>query len=451
MRLLAATLLILAMLPFSAAASSGQAMTFEAPSELLDDHRRDATLDEIRSFGVERVRALVYWSHFAPAAKSRTRPAGFDAANPASYDFGRLDRLVDAAHARGMDVQMTLTGPVPRWATKLKVDQVLYPSAREFEKFAYAVGARYRDRVSMWSIWNEPNHPQFLGPQYRKGRAFSPHLYRSLYKHGRRGIVASGNGADTILFGETAPRGTARVVAPLEFLRGALCLDGAYRRSRRCGRLAVDGYAHHAYTTRSGPGFVPPDRDDVTIGVLGRLTRALDRAARAGAVPRRLGVYLTEFGIQSKPDPYVGVSLRRQAEYLAQAERTAFFNRRVKSFSQYLLHDDQPRPGPPSARYSGFESGLRRSDGRAKPAYEGFRLPLAATRRGRSVQLWGLTRPSRARGSVRILYGKGGRWRVLEDVPTGARGAFTARTRHVRGRSYRVSWNGHTGPPVRPY
>ena len=30
----------------------------------------------------------------------------------------------------------------------------------------------------MWSIWNEPNQPQFLMPQYRKGKPYSPTLYR---------------------------------------------------------------------------------------------------------------------------------------------------------------------------------------------------------------------------------------------------------------------------------
>ena len=426
-------------------------MTFEAPSELLDDSRRDATLDEIRSFGVDRVRALVYWQSYAPAPNSKTRP-DFDAADPASYDFGPLDRLFDAAAARGISIQLTLTGPVPKWATRLKVDNVLYPSAREFEKFAYAVAARFGGRVDTWSIWNEPNHPQFLGPQFRKGKPVSPKLYRSLYKYGKRAIEAADPAGNRVLFGETAPRGTPRVVSPLRFLRSSLCLSKSYRKSRRCGKLAIEGFAHHAYTTRQGPRFRPPDRDDVTIGVLSRLTRALDRAGRARAIPRRVGVYLTEFGIQSKPDPYVGVSLKRQAEFIAQAERIAFNNRRVRSFSQYLLHDDQPRQGPPSARYSGFESGLKRSDGRRKPAYLGFPLPLAATRSGSSVRLWGMTRPHRAAGAVQIEYKprKSRRWRALRTVRTNGRGVFRARTKYVKGRQYRVVWSGRTGPGIRP-
>ena len=48
-------------------------MTFEAPDELLDDGRRDATLDEIRGFGVTQIRQLVYWQQFAPGPNRKTQ------------------------------------------------------------------------------------------------------------------------------------------------------------------------------------------------------------------------------------------------------------------------------------------------------------------------------------------------------------------------------------------
>src|SRR4051794_24101471 len=101
------TALVLVALPAVAAhASPRQSMTFEAPRELLDDRTRDVTLDEIRDFGVDRVRQLVYWKEFAPKPRSRHRPA-FDAANPDAYPagtWGRLDRLIAAAGARGISV-----------------------------------------------------------------------------------------------------------------------------------------------------------------------------------------------------------------------------------------------------------------------------------------------------------------------------------------------------------
>ena len=77
----------------------------------------------------------------------------------------------------------------------------------------------------------------------------------------------------------------------------------------------MSGYAHHAYTLPAGPYYVPPERDDVTIGSLSRLSNALNLAARAHAIPAGVPIYLTEFGVQSKPNKYLGVSAPKQAEY----------------------------------------------------------------------------------------------------------------------------------------
>jgi hypothetical protein len=455
--LLAVVLLVL--LPGVASAAPGQAMVFEAPGELLDDGERDRTLDEIRALGVTRVRALVYWRNFAPDARSRRRPAG-DLTDPVTYgdQWGRLDRLFAAAAARGVGVQLTLTGPVPKWASRSRSSYLREPDPRLFEQFVQAVGTRYRDQVSVWSIWNEPNQPQFLLPQYERGRRTSPRLYRRLFQAAGRALERTGNGDDTILIGETSPIGNERrVVEPLDFLRGTLCLDSRWRRARACGPLDADGWAHHPYTRSTGPSFVPEDADDVTIGALGRLVRALDRAARAGALRRGLPIHVTEFGIQSTPDPFA-VSLARQAEYLAISERIGYLNPRVAAFSQYLLRDDRPREARSrSERYGGFESGLRRSDGRPKPAYAGFRTPLVATEYGRYDVLWGRVRPALGRTQVVVeARRRAGPWRTVATVTTSNSAVWGARVRHRDDQRFRVQWTApdgvtFTGPSVRPY
>ena len=205
-----------------------------------------------------------------------------------------------------------------------------------------------------------------------------------------------------------------------------LCLDENYKkRGKGCGRLDTTGMAHHAYTTREGPWFVPSGPNDVTIGVLGRLTKALDRAANAGAVPRGLPIWLTEFGIQSYPDDIQGVPLARQPEYQAISERIARSNERVASFSQYLLRDD-PATGPDE--FGGFESGLRLADGRAKPSLDGWRLPLSVRREGSKVSIWGRVRPATAPATAELQIQQGsGEWRTLQNVTTDARGSFTLR------------------------
>ena len=235
-----------------------------------------------------------------------------------------------------------------------------------------------------------------------------------------------------------------------------LCLDSKYRKSKSCGELEADGYAHHAYTTSAGPRFKPPNTDDVTIGVLSRLTSALDKAAKAGALPKNLPVHLTEFGIQSTPDKVSGVSLAKQAAYLAIAEHMAYVNPRVAAFSQYLMSDDPPRSD--GYRYGGFESGLRSADGKPKPAYEGFRLPLAVEVYGDQRRAVGPRAPAargddgddRAQAQGQVLAG-------AEEARHDQRPASTrSRPRIAPGRRYRVKWTApdgktYTGPAVQGY
>src|SRR3990170_3708212 len=102
MRIAILTITLLALLVAPPQASPRQVMTFEAPDELLDDGRRDATLDEIRAFGVTQIRQLVYWQQFAPGHNRKRKPR-FNASDPNAYGtFGRLDTLMASAAARGI-------------------------------------------------------------------------------------------------------------------------------------------------------------------------------------------------------------------------------------------------------------------------------------------------------------------------------------------------------------
>ncbi len=456
MRALGIALAVLALAAPAAQARTSQFTIFEASRELksADAALRARTFDEIQGFGVRWIRVVMYWREVAPAPHSNTRPS-FDESDPAAYNWGPYERLVAEARARGIHVLVTPSGPAPDWAT-LTGNGVDYPSPTHFGRFMTAVGRQFGSRIKYWSVWNEPNHPQFLGPQYRRHKPYSPQLYRRLFWAAHKALARTGNAHDRVLMGETAPRGNRHVVFPLRFLRGALCLNRHYHKRRGCKRLPADGYAHHPYTTRSGPYFVSPHRDDVTIGSLGRLVRALNRAGHAHAVRRHLPIYLTEFGIQSRPDPHYGVSQTRQAEYRAMGEKIAWSNRRVRAISQYLMRDDAPGRG--RNRFGGFESGLRFHRGTKKLAYRGFRLPMVARRSGRRrVRLWGYVRPHDGRERVEIQYrGRRGHWRHLKGDRTDRRGYWMATTRYRKGRSYRVRWRSphgtsYPGSRTRPY
>ncbi|HWX75798.1 MAG TPA: hypothetical protein VNZ05_10850 [Solirubrobacteraceae bacterium] len=453
-----------------ALASHSESVFFEGSTILLNPKTREHAVAQLQHLGVSALRVELYWVNVAPSANSSHRPS-FDATNPANYNWGGYDWLLAKAKELHWSVLLTVTGPVPKWATSTHRDYLTRPNASEFRQFMTAVGRHYAGQVALYSIWNEPNHPAFLRPQFNaNGTPASPRIYRALYQEGYAGLKDAGLANPQVLMGETAPTGFDRVnvrregknallhdVAPLAFLRGELCLNNSYRKAAGCELLATAGYAHHAYTNAAGPSYVPPERDDVTIAALARLTRALDLAARAGALPARVPVYLTEFGVQSKPNRYLGVSAAKQAEEDAVAERIAWSNGRVAAFSQYLLRDD-PVGGAPGASVHGgtigFQTGLEYISGKLKPLYSGWPVPLTVSKRGGAFSLWGLVRPATGATRVSVLV-KGAharRYRALATVSTDSLGHWSL-TSSVRGASWRVRWTSpagvlYEGPPI---
>jgi hypothetical protein len=421
----------------AAQAATRAPMYFDAGHAAVDDTTRDATLRRLDGLGVRALRITLVWGAVAPDAAGPSRPA-FDATDPNAYNWGGYGRLIDAAHARGWSVLVTFSAPAPRWATAAHADRVTRPSPAEFGAFATAAGRRFGDAVGAWGMWNEPNHPRFLLPQYVRGKPAAAALYRALHVAGVRGLEAAGQTEDTMLAGETAPGGDRkRAVPPLQFLRGVLCAG--------CPRLRIDGWAHHPYANRLGPFYVPPDRDNVTIGVLKRLENALDRAGRRG-----LPVWVTEYGVQSAPDTQLGVPLAQQAEFRSISERLLRADPRVAAASQYLLTDD--------VALSGFQSGLIGAGGRAKPSLDEFRTPLTVSRQGRTALLWGLVRPAAGATRVEVLVRDraAAHSAVATTRPTDAAGTWTARLPWRAGRTWRVRWtapDGATflGPPIRVY
>src|SRR5262249_19694315 len=143
---------------------------------------------------------------------SRRRP-GFDATDPAAYGadaFADYDAVVRDAAARGLGVNLDVTGPAPLWATKRPprpdVAATYEPSAVEFGRFVTALGRRY-DSVHYWSLWNEPNQSGWLTPQWRGRAERAPALYRALAAAGWAALASTGHRGDTILIGDTAPKG----------------------------------------------------------------------------------------------------------------------------------------------------------------------------------------------------------------------------------------------------
>jgi hypothetical protein len=286
-------------------------------------------------------------------------------------------------------------------------------------------------RISLWSIYNEPNHPLFLSPQRRKGVLTSPSLYRALYRAAWKALARTGHKRDTILIGEVLPIGSngsreTSTTSPLTFARELFCLNGSGRRHPGCrgrfGALHASGWAIHAYYRKSGPFSRPPGRDDVTPATLGRFHALVTRAFRKGRLRGHAALWDTEDGSQTRPPDPKGASLRRQARFINEAEYLAWRTPFMRSFSQYLWTDEQP--------VWAFQSGLVFANGEPKPALASYRLPIYVRNAGRSVIVWGHV-PSP--GVVTIDRSRG------RAVKVRARGYFTKRLAG-QARTYQLSF-----------
>ena len=469
-------LLALAALPAVATASWTQHAIFQDDHNLLErgDAARQRTLDELRTLGVDVIKAQLTWSEVAPGG--RTRPTGFVASDPAHYPgWGRYDALVRDAQARGMSVMLALSPPYPGWATARRGDRVGVdrPSPRAFGDFAEAAGRRYPG-VDMWTIGNEPNHPGFLYPQATRKRVpFAPHRYRALVRQAVAGLHRSGHAGNTILFGELLPIGKSRyfrknTIKPLRFIREFFCLDSSWRpfrgrasRVRGCRRYrpitGVTGFAYHPYTRPNGPRGREPSSDDATIRSYGRITRALDIARRKGRIDGpRLPVWNTEFGFQSNPPDRFQTRLSRIPGFMAESELwISLRNRRVASFSQYTLTDTPVRRR--GDIFGTWQGGLRFDNGRAKQGvYDGYRLPIFVRLLGpQAVEVLGAARPGGAGAVVQVQERpRGGDFTNLGGALTvdNARGYFRARYRISRAaqRRYRFVFDGQGSRAAKP-
>jgi Cellulase (glycosyl hydrolase family 5) len=321
----------------------------------------DRPFDYARALGVTRIRVNLLWAYtmLPNQYRARNKPATIN------YQFAQIDDLVDRAAQNGIRVHLSLTGPAPRWANARRAGtgKAWYkPNAREFGEWSKVVAEHFAGRVDRYSIWNEPNWRTWLGPLKA-----APSIYRSMYTRAYSSIKKADSRAK-VLIGETSPyarRGLS--TAPLAFLRSVACVDRNYKRKGSCPKLKADGYAHHPYDFAHAPAFQYPGADNVTIGNLSRLTRALDRISRSGALRftggGRMPVYLTEYGYFASGKR--AVPARTASRYLQQAYSIALRNGRVKSQLQYLLTTLPPNT-------STFNTGIVKPSGKRLPQYKGL-------------------------------------------------------------------------------
>jgi hypothetical protein len=515
-----------------ARAATGQISIFQDDPRLDKDPATTLGRMRLLGAQVVRVSVPWYYiapdinSKQPPVGFNPTDPADYPAVK-----WGLWDEIVTDAHAEGMTVDFDLMGGAPRWALGPgrpagNTNPNWEPNAADFGAFVRAVGTRYSGdydpstgtispgdpndlpRVNFWSVWNEPDYGPSLAPQGVPGHLRienSPRMYRNLLDAAWSSLAATGHGpsTDTILFGELAPRGESywgvfSGMTPLDFMRNLYCVDsnyhelrGAAARERGCpttvagsrqfraqnpALFEATGVSDHPYMRWYPPNHeLNPDpvnhlstRDYTSLGVIGNLTRAMDRLVGAYGSGVRFPVYDTEFGYitsppKHSPDPDVRstkvyyLSPTVAAGYMNWAEYISWRNPRVRSFDQYLLYDiERPTKGND---WGGFASGLLTWTGVQKATYYAWRLPLylpvTTAQKGHSLEVWGCVRPatygsldtgSPQTADIQFAPGSSGQYTTIQTVtiPPGATCYFDQRLTFPSSGTVRLTY---TYPP----
>jgi hypothetical protein len=424
-------------LPARAVAQTGQIAMFQDDARMLTVP--GPTLETMRELGAGVVRVTLAWNTVAPTQ----RPPGFNPVLPASYPAGNwaiYDQIVRDAHADGIAVDFSLTGPAPLWATGSGQPSPgnygeWKPSATAFGQFVEAVATRYSGsydptldaiahgdandlpRVSFWELWNEPNFGEDLAPQAVNGSTVpsAPPAYRGLLDAGWRGLGLTGHGHDTILIGNLDARGSNGPprrgqpqglpgnfgqTKPLQFIRALYCVDSNYRELRGRAASAVgcpttaagsrqfrnahpalfraSGFADHPYPINLPPTEASSNDPDFTeFSELPRLASTLDRVVRIYGSRTRYSIYNNEYGYITNPPNH------SSSHFVSPATAATYIN-----WAEYLSWRNpriastmqyllwDPNPTVNVPEFGGFASGLVFYGGAPKPGYNAYRLPL---------------------------------------------------------------------------
>lgn len=167
------------------------------------DAQLAADLDSMAATGASWVRVDFDWPSIQPSG-------------PNSYNWSNIDRVVGAAHERGLSV-LALPTYTPAWARPGGTSDKHPPTNPDhFATFVRKAVERYAPLgITAWEIWNEPNIDPFWQPKP------DPARYTTLLKKSAAQIRAVDPGA-TIVSGGLAPswdESDGSGVSPRTFLR----------------------------------------------------------------------------------------------------------------------------------------------------------------------------------------------------------------------------------------
>jgi hypothetical protein len=293
---------------------------------------------------------------------------------PNSWWWDATDRLVVQARARGLKL-IGVLAYTPTWARPgncpYGTNKCLPASAETYATMARAAAQRYgtlsphaslRTSVTVWQVWNEPNHYPFVQPTVNV-----PH-YTNILKRAYTSFK-QGDPASTVLAGGTAPApdsASGRDMTPLTFLR---------RMYENDAKGFFDAFSHHPYSFPCSP-LVAADWNAFT------QTRFLrEEMVRRGDGTKR--IWGTESGAPTATNtgpctsgPNVSVTEAQQAQWVSD-----YFKGWHQDWAAWTgpLIWFQIRDNSANRAYWQDNMGLLRHDYSEKPAYRTFRRLITGT------------------------------------------------------------------------
>lgn len=315
----------------------------------------DTALDDVVRLGANWIRIDLSWARLQPTSS-------------ASFDWTGIDRVVEAARARDLQV-LGILAYTPVWARAPGCESFACPpiSLTDFADFATTVVEHLRPYgVTTYEVWNEPNLPKFwIAPD--------PVAYRNLLVRTNQAIKAEDPDA-TVLFGGMAPTGPLGGAINAGIFLQEACSTGA------CS--LVDGVAYHPYT-------FPRTPDEETSGnsAWERMTQESPGQPSMEQVLQEAGLdatplWLTEFGAPTGGNGLAADGSAARALDPAVDHVTEELQARIISEGVTATLADPGRFGAlflytwqDLDEYGDSEDhfGLRRADGSRKPAWAALR------------------------------------------------------------------------------
>lgn len=325
---------------------------------------------------------------------SRTRWADIEPA-PGQFDFEQLDHYVAQAEANAATVMLVL-GSTPRWASARPWEPCPYGSGciaepadlRDWDRYVETVAHRYRGRIALYELWNEPYFSEFPKDRGHPGAFFTGSAETMVEMARRTRAVLDRVSPQAVLLTPGFTGATDRL--DLFLTKG--------------GARYVGGVAYHYY--------VGTDRDFVEVH---RKVRAVMDRHGLGALP----LYNTESGFEiiaegAAVGPPLGVPRLDEDSVAAQTASSLVLGAFLGIRGYYQFAWDNTRMG------------MLRPDGRSATAglraFASVRRWLTGAQLGACTTLpQGVVRCNLRRGDahVAVLWRPGARVAVQLELPAG--------------------------------